>query len=170
VLAPDRAELAAFGDFLRYLANSDDEQRDDHGKWTSGGGGEDLHVHATREQWSNRPNRESLSKRLGKTAIQIRERDGHKCQYCGAKDVHIPPARITDKHQLDHLIPRVEGGKDVATNLVTACKRCNSARHTMTVGEWQTYAKAKYGVRFDAKKVWKQAEKPLPEITKGKAA
>lgn len=48
----------------------------------------------------------------------IFKRDGNKCQYCGtSKDL-----------TLDHLIPRSKGGKSTWTNLVTACKRCNSKK------------------------------------------
>jgi phage-related protein (TIGR01555 family) len=119
------------------------------------------HVNATREQWAARPNRESLGKRLGKVAVQIRERDGHKCVYCGAAEPHVPPAKAGDKHQLDHLVPRIQGGKDEATNLVTACKRCNSARHDMSVRGWSVYAKQKYGLHFSPSNIYAQAQKAL---------
>ena len=100
--------------FLEYLAGSEDQPRvpagsPDGGEFGSGGGKaagaddkKDLHVSATREQWSKRPNRESLSKRLGNTAIQIRERDHHECQYCHKPEVTVPPAKISNKHALDH--------------------------------------------------------------------
>lgn len=125
-------------------------------------------VEATREQWAARPNRESLGKRLGKVAVQIRARDDHKCVYCGKGEVHIPPARPVDKHQLDHLVPRIQGGKDEASNLVTACKSCNSARHDMGVRGWAAYAKEKYGLSFRPSQIYKQAQKPLPEVPGGK--
>lgn len=52
------------------------------------------------------------------TRHNIFKRDGHQCQYCGtAKDL-----------TLDHLIPRSKGGKSSWTNLVTACKQCNSKK------------------------------------------
>ena len=48
----------------------------------------------------------------------IFKRDGGKCQYCGTnKDLTI-----------DHIIPRSKGGKSTWTNLVTACKKCNSKK------------------------------------------
>ena len=48
----------------------------------------------------------------------IIKRDGGKCQYCGTnKDLTI-----------DHVIPRSRGGKTIWTNLVTACKNCNSRK------------------------------------------
>lgn len=31
--------------------------------------------------------------------------------------------------ELDHIVPRAEGGSAVPTNLVTSCRRCNMARH-----------------------------------------
>ena len=53
----------------------------------------------------------------------IFKRDGGKCQYCGtSKDL-----------TLDHLIPRSKGGKSTWTNLVTACKKCNSRKSDYTL-------------------------------------
>ena len=52
------------------------------------------------------------------TRHNIFKRDGHKCQYCGTyKDL-----------TLDHLIPRSKGGKSSWSNLVTACKKCNTEK------------------------------------------
>lgn len=46
------------------------------------------------------------------------KRDGFKCQYCG-----------TNKElTIDHLVPKAKGGKTSWSNLVTACKRCNSKK------------------------------------------
>ena len=46
------------------------------------------------------------------------KRDGFKCQYCG-----------TEKElTLDHLVPKAKGGKTTWSNLVTACKACNSKK------------------------------------------
>ena len=48
----------------------------------------------------------------------IFKRDGFKCQYCG-----------TEKElTLDHLVPKAKGGKTSWSNLVTACKSCNSKK------------------------------------------
>ena len=52
------------------------------------------------------------------TKHNIFRRDGGRCQYCGtAKDL-----------TLDHVIPKSKGGKSIWTNLVTACKKCNSLK------------------------------------------
>lgn len=45
-------------------------------------------------------------------------RDGFRCQYCGV---------VYGDHELtlDHVVPRVCGGKTTWTNVVTACGTCN---------------------------------------------
>lgn len=45
-------------------------------------------------------------------------RDGFRCQYCG---------NVYGDHELtlDHVVPRVCGGKTTWTNVVTACGACN---------------------------------------------
>lgn len=111
----------------------------------------------TRAQHSARKGRESLSKRLGKVARQIKERDGHRCAYCG-RDAAESGAHL----HLDHLTPKSEGGQDVATNLVLACRRCNSARQNMTLAQWAAYAAVKYGLVFTARAVRAQARRRLP--------
>ncbi|NQZ78251.1 MAG: HNH endonuclease [Ekhidna sp.] len=57
------------------------------------------------------------------TRQNIFKRDSGKCQYCGTtKDLTI-----------DHVIPRSRGGKSTWTNLVTACKKCNSKKSDFTL-------------------------------------
>ena len=48
-------------------------------------------------------------------------RDLFTCQLCGAR----PPI---SQFTLDHVVPRVHGGKTNWTNIVTACKKCNHAK------------------------------------------
>ncbi len=52
-------------------------------------------------------------------------RDGHLCMYCGYD---------FDDRQLtcDHIIPRVQGGRDKWTNVVAACARCNHRKGGQT--------------------------------------
>ncbi len=45
-------------------------------------------------------------------------RDHFTCQLCGDK----PPAHMLT---LDHVLPRIHGGKTNWTNIITACKPCN---------------------------------------------
>ena len=49
------------------------------------------------------------------------KRDAYKCLYCGNIFRHNELSR-------DHVIPLAYGGKDIWTNVVTACKRCNNAK------------------------------------------
>lgn len=67
--------------------------------------------------------------------LAIYLRDQFCCAYCG-KGLHNAKA---GQCSLDHLIPRSEGGSNEATNLVTACLRCNVARSTTP---WAKYATA----------------------------
>jgi HNH endonuclease len=114
-----------------------------------------------RAKWAERPQRESLSKRLGKTAFAIRERDNHKCIWCGQKADEKSPLH------LDHLIPHSRGGSDDPTNLVSACRWCNDTRHDMKVGEWIKYQQA-HGYKMpSAAEVYGQARRKLPEIARG---
>jgi len=34
----------------------------------------------------------------------------------------------------EHLVARMDGGKDTASNIVAACRRCNEARHALVPG------------------------------------
>jgi 5-methylcytosine-specific restriction endonuclease McrA len=47
----------------------------------------------------------------------VLERDSYICAYCG-----------NDADEADHIIPKVQGGKDEMSNLVAACKRCNGTK------------------------------------------
>lgn len=62
-------------------------------------------------------------------------RDDFRCAYCGADLRKAAPGQMA----LDHLIPRCKGGSNEASNLVTACKPCNSARGARS---WRKYATA----------------------------
>jgi 5-methylcytosine-specific restriction endonuclease McrA len=51
-------------------------------------------------------------------------RDGFRCVYCRRDLRSAAPKVIT----LDHLVLSIQGGSSEATNLVTACRSCNSSR------------------------------------------
>lgn len=53
--------------------------------------------------------------------------DGHACAYCGG-----------DAEHWDHVIPRAQGGLDVASNLVPACEPCNLSKAARTPEQWWT--------------------------------
>lgn len=50
-----------------------------------------------------------------------------RCYYCGKRK---PLTK-------DHLIPREKGGPDDKTNLVPACKSCNSSKGARWVHDWR---------------------------------
>jgi len=62
-------------------------------------------------------------KRVMLTRKNIIKRDNHQCQYCGKKSVGLT---------IDHVIPRVRGGKDTWENLVCACVKCNNKKGNRT--------------------------------------
>lgn len=112
---------------------------------------------ATRTEHAARPNRESLTKRLGRVARQIKARDGHACVYCGATE------ETSGAHlHLDHLTPRALGGADHASNLVTACRRCNSARKAMRLPTWSRWAAENLGLSIMPARIRAQARRALP--------
>lgn len=112
-----------------------------------------------RKKHDSRKRRESLSTRLGKVARQIKARDNHECQYCGstAEESGAPL-------QLDHIVPRSQGGPDTAENLVVSCRSCNCARKTLPLSQWSRYVAALHGLhhRTIADRVRRQLRKPLP--------
>ncbi len=61
-----------------------------------------------------------------------RKRSSGICYYCGRK---FRPKELT----MDHLIPVVRGGKSVHSNLVPACKDCNSKKKYLLPAEWEEY-------------------------------
>lgn len=65
--------------------------------------------------------------------LAIYIRDGFTCAYCGRDLKGAAPAEVN----LDHLLPRVAGGGNEATNLITACRSCNCSRQDKP---WIDYA------------------------------
>lgn len=61
------------------------------------------------------------------TRARIFERDRFTCQYCGAKDAPL---------ECDHILPLSKGGGNGDSNLLTACRACNSSKGTKNIDEW----------------------------------
>lgn len=59
-----------------------------------------------------------------RTRFEVLRRDNHTCQYCGAK---APDVTL----QIDHVMPIALGGDDKPSNLVTACRDCNSGKSSI---------------------------------------
>ena len=60
----------------------------------------------------------SISKKL---RFEVFKRDGFTCGYCGK----TPPEVLLE---IDHIIPKAEGGIDDLNNLLTACFNCNRGK------------------------------------------
>lgn len=63
-------------------------------------------------------------KEIPLTKRNILKRDDYTCQYCGSRDYN----QLT----VDHVIPKVLGGKDTWENMVTACVSCNNKKGDKT--------------------------------------
>lgn len=66
--------------------------------------------------------------RLTSTNIKLFERDHYLCAYCGMKGTYQELNR-------EHIHPVSRGGKNAWTNVVTACKSCNSRKGSRTPEE-----------------------------------
>lgn len=49
----------------------------------------------------------------------IKDRAGHKCHYC---------RKVFRRLTMDHVIPLTKGGHHIASNIVPACRSCNSSK------------------------------------------
>ena len=88
-----------------------------------------------REQHNSRPGRtSSWIRRVKRLAIYLR--DEFRCVYCGEDLSRVQPHEMG----LDHLIPQCDPRcTNDESNLVTACRRCNSARQDRP---WRQFATA----------------------------
>jgi 5-methylcytosine-specific restriction endonuclease McrA len=50
-----------------------------------------------------------------------------RCHYCGCL-VERPRFASTELRGFDHVIPRIQGGKHTASNMVVCCKLCNARK------------------------------------------
>jgi 5-methylcytosine-specific restriction endonuclease McrA len=82
--------------------------------------------------------------------LAIYLRDRMTCVYCGVSLLDTNPFDIT----LDHVVPRNKKGKHLPSNLVTACRSCNSSKQDKDAAEWCT--------KWQLKRIAKQTAKPLP--------
>ncbi len=54
------------------------------------------------------------------------------CYYCGRR---FKPSELT----MDHVVPLIRGGRSIKSNLVPACKECNSKKKYLLPVEWEEY-------------------------------
>lgn len=70
---------------------------------------------------------EKEKRRIGR--FLILERDEFRCIYCGMSSIED----ATQLH-VDHIVSCMNGGENVAGNLVTACARCNVEKSYRALG------------------------------------
>ncbi len=58
--------------------------------------------------------------------FEVFKRDSFRCKYCGRTSEEVPL-------EVDHIVPRIKGGKSEIDNLVTACRDCNRGKATLDV-------------------------------------
>lgn len=58
---------------------------------------------------------------------KVYKRDNYKCRYCGKDGIPLT---------VDHIVLWEDGGPSIEENLVTACRRCNKTRGSISYSEW----------------------------------
>ena len=73
---------------------------------------------------------------------------------------------------VEHLIPRSDGGEDILTNIVLACKACNNARMSTNLAQFaEKFPNENHQVYFnDIIKIEKSEHTITPEVIEGQAA
>lgn len=56
------------------------------------------------------------------------------CHYCGCQ---VGPRQLT----MDHVVPLVRGGRSSRSNVVPACKDCNTKKQRLLPVEWEDHLK-----------------------------
>lgn len=104
-----------------------------------------------------------------RAAIYIR--DGWRCVYCGKRPrrsqwrwVHTDDS-IAPGLNVDHVVPRSEGGSNDASNLATACERCNVRKRAQSWIDLAAEAAARpLDLRAGKLHVGFRASRPLVEL------
>lgn len=80
--------------------------------------------------------------------IRVLERDGFKCRYCGRQ---APQVVL----EIDHVLPRSQGGRDSFDNLVTACFDCNRGKKNRLIAPLQLRER-RIGIAPHAPQYWRE--------------
>lgn len=72
---------------------------------------------------------------------QVFQRDGYRCAYCRLTVDNELPTEHPRRATVDHIIPRSKGGRELdrVSNLITACRRCNHEKRTMSPEAFRWY-------------------------------
>lgn len=66
-----------------------------------------------------------------RTRFEVFKRDDFTCRYCGKKSPEVVL-------EVDHIVPRAEGGSDDEMNLATSCWDCNHGKAAVPLAETMT--------------------------------
>lgn len=89
-------------------------------------------IHCSKECIKQK-HRNKYAEEIGRNRFVIFERDSFKCIYCG-KTTEEYETELT----VDHIIAQANGGQDIAENLITSCKSCNSAKQDFPMSDEST--------------------------------
>lgn len=67
------------------------------------------------------------------------KRDRWRCQLCGCKVTRATGEYSPTQATLDHIVPLSRGGSHTTANVQTACRQCNSKKHTKIVGQFRLF-------------------------------
>lgn len=74
--------------------------------------------------------------------FKIYHRDDWRCWFCGTRTEICTDKKgkdCTNEASLEHLNPVSRGGSDNESNLVTACRTCNTQKKDRTLDEYRDY-------------------------------
>lgn len=73
--------------------------------------------------------------KVRRLAWEVWKKTGGRCTYC---DEALNPFERTawNGYQIDHILPRAQGGSNDVENLTPACGKCNWSKYARTPEEW----------------------------------
>ena len=84
------------------------------------------------------------------------EKWGRECAYCGEKDKPL---------QIEHIVPRANGGSNRISNLTLACHDCNQEKGHQTLDQFFATSKRLKNHQARKDRVLAQCKKPLRDIS-----
>lgn len=69
--------------------------------------------------------------------VLIFRRDNWRCYLCGIQVVMQPKKGGDNRATIDHVIPKSAGGTSHSANLKTCCSKCNFAKDSMTLRDYE---------------------------------
>lgn len=103
-----------------------------------------------------------MTKRLVQLRAAAAQRQRRLCWYCAAKMLSAGEGQSGARRAMictaEHLVPRSEGGRDQAENIVAACLFCNRHRHIKRVPLPASAFHSRLGLEFRSE----QADGPIP--------